>query len=69
MPRFVIVTDRRELDGQIYKNFASAGVVTEGRAQAESVRELRELLTEDHRYVFTLIHKFRTEQGEQHPVL
>jgi len=56
---FVVVTDRQELDGQIYKHFASAGVVTEGRAQAESSRHLRQLLTEDHRYVFTLIHKFR----------
>ncbi|MCU0836000.1 MAG: type I restriction endonuclease subunit R [Chromatiaceae bacterium] len=66
---FVIVTDRQELDGQIYKHFASAGVVTEGHAQAESSKHLRQLLTEDHRYVFTLIHKFRTEKGEVHPVL
>jgi len=66
---FVVVTDRQELDGQIYKNFASAGVVTEGRAQAESSKHLRQLLSEDHRYVFTLIHKFRTEKGEAHPVL
>jgi len=66
---FVVVTDRQELDGQIYKHFASAGVVTESRAQAESSRHLRQLLAEDHRYVFTLIHKFRTEKGEAHPVL
>jgi type I restriction enzyme, R subunit len=66
---FVVVTDRQELDTQIYKNFASAGVVTEGRAQAESSKHLRQLLSEDHRYVFTLIHKFRTELGEVHPVL
>jgi type I restriction enzyme R subunit len=66
---FVVVTDRQELDGQIYKHFASAKVVTELHAQAESSRHLRQLLTEDHRYVFTLIHKFRTEQGEAHPVL
>ncbi len=66
---FVVVTDRQELDGQIYTHFASSGVVTETRAQAESSMHLRELLTEDHRYVFTLIHKFRTEQGQPHPVL
>jgi len=59
---FVIVTDRQELDKQIYTNFASAGVVTEGHAQAESSRHLRQLLTEDHRYVFTLIHKFRAAE-------
>jgi type I restriction enzyme, R subunit len=66
---FVIVTDRQELDGQIYDNFNSAGAITEGHAQAESSQHLRQLLGEDHRYVFTLIHKFRTEQGEIHPVL
>jgi type I restriction enzyme R subunit len=66
---FVVVTDRQELDGQIYKNFVSAGIITERRAQAESSLHLRQLLREDHRYVFTLIHKFRTERGEVHPVL
>jgi type I restriction enzyme R subunit len=66
---FVIVTDRRELDDQIYKNFVSTGAITETQAQAESGRHLRQLLSEDHRYVFTLIQKFRTEQGEAHPVL
>ena len=66
---FVVVTDRQELAGQIYKHFVSAGVVTESRAQADSSRHLRQLLTEDHRYVFTLIHKFRTEKGEPHPLL
>ncbi|MEE9594611.1 MAG: type I restriction endonuclease subunit R [Candidatus Hydrothermarchaeales archaeon] len=66
---FVIVTDRRELDKQIYKNFVSTGVITEKQAQATSSTHLRSLLTEDHRYVFTLIHKFRTNNGERHPVL
>jgi len=66
---FVVVTDRQELDGQIYKNFANAGVITEGHCQAESSKDLRRLLTEDHRFVFTLIHKFRTEDGSPHPVL
>ena len=66
---FVVVTDRQELDSQIYKHFVSAGVLTESRAQADSSKNLRQLLTEDHRYVFTLIHKFRTEKGETHPVL
>jgi len=66
---FVVITDRKELDDQIYKNFASTGVITESRAQAENSKHLRQLLREDHRYVFTLIHKFRTEGGEDHPVL
>lgn len=66
---FVIITDRQELDHQIYKNFAASGAVTEQEAQATSSRHLRQLLTENHRYVFTLIHKFRTEPGEVHSVL
>ena len=66
---FVIVTDRKELDDQIYKNFARAGAVTEKEAHAASAEELRRLLKEDHRYVFTLIQKFRTEGGERHPKL
>ena len=66
---FVIVTDREDLDDQAYNEFRSAGVITENQMQATSAAHLRELLTEDHRYVFTLIHKFRTEKGETHPVL
>ncbi|MCK5173908.1 MAG: type I restriction endonuclease subunit R, partial [Planctomycetes bacterium] len=66
---FVVITDRKELDGQIYKNFAGTGVITESLAQATSSANLRQLLTEDHRYVFSLIHKFRTEIGEEHPKL
>jgi type I restriction enzyme R subunit len=68
---FLIVTDRQELDGQIYKNFAGCGVVTEEekRIHATSGTHLKELLQEDHRYVFTLIQKFRTDRGEQYPLL
>lgn len=66
---FVVITDRQDLDEQIYKIFAATGTVTEDGAQAESSAHLRELLREDHRFVFTLIHKFRTDRGERHPVL
>jgi len=59
---FVIITDRIELDDQIYTNFTSVGAVTEKKAQAESSEHLKQLLGEDHRYVFTLIQKFRTEE-------
>ncbi|HEY6781422.1 MAG TPA: type I restriction endonuclease subunit R, partial [Thermoleophilaceae bacterium] len=64
---FVMVTDRTELDDQLYGEFKDAGVV-EGHVQAESSAQLRQLLGEDHRYVFTLIHKFRTERNEAMPV-
>jgi type I restriction enzyme R subunit len=65
---FVIVTDRTELDDQIYRTFSLCNALGE-RCQAESADHLRKLLREDHRYVFTLIHKFRTETGAVHPVL
>lgn len=66
---FVIVTDRLELDGQIYKNFANAGVITEGEAQATSGEHLKNLLSEDHRYIFTLIQKFQTPERGAYPKL
>jgi type I restriction enzyme, R subunit len=65
---FVIVTDRTELDDQIYRTFSLCNALGE-RCQADSADHLRKLLREDHRYVFTLIHKFRTQTGEVHPVL
>ena len=67
--RFVIVTDRKELDEQIYGNFVSAGAITEQEAHAETGEHLRRLLGENHRYIFTLIQKFRTERGERYPVI
>lgn len=66
---FIIVTDRTELDDQIYETFHNSGVLSEDRVQASSTKHLRQLLSEDHRFIFTLIHKFRTEEGETHPML
>ena len=68
---FLIVTDRDDLDEQIYKNFASVGVVTEGERQvrAASGEHLKQLLGENHRLVFTLIQKFHAPRGEHYPVV
>jgi len=68
---FVVITDREDLDNQIYKNFAGTGAVTEAeeRVRAQNGNHLKQLLQEDHRYVFTLIHKFHTERGETYPAL
>ena len=67
---FVIVTDREDLDDQAYKEFSWAGVVIEQHtSRRPGPPHLRQLLSEDHRYVFTLIQKFRTERGEVHPVV
>jgi type I restriction enzyme, R subunit len=64
---FVVATDRDELDKQIYKNFQDTGVVTEEDVQAKSGAHLKKLLKENHRMVFTLIHKFGTKKGETYP--
>ncbi|HKP53543.1 MAG TPA: type I restriction endonuclease subunit R [Chloroflexia bacterium] len=68
---FLVVTDRQELDDQIYKTFAATGTVIEKENQvhASSGAHLQRLLTEDHRYLFTLIHKFHAGKGETYPLL
>jgi type I restriction enzyme, R subunit len=69
---FLIVTDRIDLDDQIYKNFAGTGAVTEPeeKTRAQDREHLRQMLAEeDHRYVFTTIQKFGTQRGEPHPLL
>jgi type I restriction enzyme R subunit len=61
----VIVTDRVELDDQIAKTFKSVGAVSDAEGDechASSGEHLRELLRGNHRYVFTLIHKFQTAE-------
>jgi type I restriction enzyme R subunit len=62
-----MVTDRTELDDQLYGSFKDAGVI-DGHLQATSSSHLRRLLSEDHRYVFSLIHKFRPDQTADMPV-
>lgn len=66
---FLIVTDRKELDEQIYKNFVSVGAVTEQEVHAETRDHLKQLLRENHRNIFTLIQKFGTEFREKFPKL
>jgi type I restriction enzyme R subunit len=62
---FVVVTDRVELDEQISKTFKATGAVSQAEGDAchaDSGAHLRELLRGNHRYVFTLIHKFQTPE-------
>jgi type I restriction enzyme R subunit len=63
---FVVVTDRVELDEQIAKTFKTVGAVSEAegdQCHAASGAHLRELLRGNHRYVFTLVHKFQTPEA------
>ncbi|HEX7652226.1 MAG TPA: HsdR family type I site-specific deoxyribonuclease, partial [Verrucomicrobiae bacterium] len=60
---FVVVTDRVELDDQIAKTFGACGAITDAQdCHASSGAHLRELLRGNHRYVFTLIHKFQSPE-------
>ncbi|MBU0968785.1 MAG: HsdR family type I site-specific deoxyribonuclease, partial [Proteobacteria bacterium] len=67
---FVVVTDREDLDGQIYRNFLNTGTVTKDEAaQPANSEEMRRFLGRNKRIVFTLIQKFRWSQGQDYPLL
>ncbi|MDQ3634156.1 MAG: type I restriction endonuclease subunit R [Acidobacteriota bacterium] len=67
---FVVITDRNDLDGQIYRNFLQTETVKESdAAQPKNSEEMRRFLGQNKRLVFTLIHKFRYDRGEEYPVL
>jgi type I restriction enzyme, R subunit len=65
---FLIVTDRNELDKQIYGTFSGVGAVppvkagTKDSLRANSGNHLKEMLRSEQRYLFTLIHKFNFEE-------
>jgi type I restriction enzyme R subunit len=62
---FLLLTDRQELDKQLYKTFVGIGEVAKGEeCRATSGAHLQALLGQNHRYVFSLIHKFNLEQSE-----
>jgi type I restriction enzyme, R subunit len=64
---FVLMTDRDDLDSQIYKTFIGCDVADAQTPRASSGRELQRLLSENHRYVFSLIHKFNQEVAPDAP--
>jgi type I restriction enzyme R subunit len=61
---FVIMTDREDLDDQIWRTFIGCGVADEQTPRASSGTALREILQQNHRFVFSLIHKFNQEVTE-----
>jgi len=62
---FLLVVDRTELENQLYDTFSGVAAVTEDNVRAKSREHLRELLAENHRYVFTLIHKFSIDPKKE----
>ena len=64
---FLLMTDRKDLDSQIYKTFVGCGVSDDTTPRAESGDDLQKLLRENHLYVFSLIHKFNKDVDPQRP--
>ncbi|MCE9684438.1 type I restriction endonuclease subunit R [Halomonas alkalisoli] len=60
---FVVLTDREDLDTQIYKTYAGCGLVDNDRdpCRAGSGDHLEELLGQHKAYLFSLIQKFRPD--------
>ncbi|WMJ74375.1 type I restriction endonuclease subunit R [Cytophagaceae bacterium ABcell3] len=72
---FLILTDRRDLDSQIYKNFLQTETIAETSDQKENYfrpsgrEQLKEYLQSNRTFVFTLIHKFGIPSGKTFPKL
>lgn len=65
---FVIMTDREDLDDQIYKTFVGCSIAdAKTTPRAGTGKELETILKENHRFVFTLIQKFRREEPPKEP--
>ncbi len=72
-PTIVVVTDRNDLDGQLYATFSGGqALIRQQPVQADGREALREELAkrETGGVIFTTIQKFGLQEGEQaHPVL
>ena len=64
---FLLMTDRNDLDSQIYRTFVGCGVADDMTPRAASGNDLKRLLNENHRYVFSLIHKFNKDVDPKEP--
>ena len=65
---FLLMTDREDLDDQIWRTFVGCGVSDETTPRAGSGQELQEILHGNHRFVFSLIHKFNQPVTEPYSV-
>lgn len=67
---FLVITDRDDLDTQIYKNFVRTEVIgNKEECQPKNGEQLREYLQGNKSFIFTLIHKFHYDKGKKYPVL
>lgn len=72
---FLVITDRKDLDGQIYRNFVETETIVLTKDQKQNYyrpatrEKLQEYLQANRTYLFTLIHKFGIEKGKTFPRL
>ncbi len=66
---FVVLTDREDLDSQIYKTFAGCGLVDNDKdpCRADSGKDLKALIGQQKAFVFTLIQKFNEKVDPENP--
>ena len=64
---FLLMTDRNDLDSQIYKTFVGCDIADDQTPRAASGVDLEKRLKENHRYVFSLIHKFNQDVDPERP--
>jgi type I restriction enzyme, R subunit len=64
---FLLMTDRTDLDSQIFHTFAGCGVADANAPRAKSGEDLERLLKENHRFIFSLIHKFNKDVDPEQP--
>ncbi|MBN1763491.1 MAG: type I restriction endonuclease subunit R [Methanomicrobia archaeon] len=70
-PTILVLTDRNDLDNQIYKdNFSKAMDLIPYPKQAETIEDLKQKLTiPAGGIIFTTIQKFQTKNGSKYPLL
>ena len=69
-PTLVVITDRNDLDDQLFDQFCRASDLVPSPVQAKSREDLRDLLqVASGGVVFTTMQKFGTKKGEQMPNL
>ncbi|MCX6630082.1 MAG: type I restriction endonuclease, partial [Candidatus Solibacter sp.] len=65
---FVVMTDREDLDDQIWRTFVGCGMVDpKTTPRASSGKDLKAALQQNHSFVFSLIHKFNQPVNEDDP--
>ncbi len=64
---FLLMTDRNDLDTQIYTTFVGCGIADNQTPRAASGDDLEKRLKQNPRYLFSLIHKFNKDVDPDQP--